>query len=659
MSNWLAKDASQTGAAARATRFIAPGLRTLVIVAGLVSALFRPAGASDEPNVLLILIDALRADHLGCYGYARGTSPAIDDLSERAVLFEKARSQASWTKPSIPSLLTGLYPIQHKVSMGMTERAIRQSSDVLADEHVTLAEALKARGYATAAFVENTQISSSMGFAQGFDLYSENLGDAKAIGASFIKWFESRPRRPFFAYVHFLDPHWPYTPPPPYDEFPRPEGTTVDFNNVNWKYFEREVQSGEIVLTPEDLAAVQSLYDGEIRYADSVIGHMLDALQKGDAYENTIIVITSDHGEAFMEHGTVGHGDAPYEEVLRVPLLVRSPGINPGRITDQVQTIDIMPTILDLVGAAIPGDVAGRSLRPLMRGSPMAAVPTFSDHRPDGAYGNITQSVCDGRYKLIRTFRVEGVNLADKPAWDPPEIQRGTWLEIEGVSRDDGRFLALEIEPQEPMEEVRVSGMIEAVAEDNKSFRLLGFPCRLSPSTRFQNSSGDRLRNGEVIEGLWAQVKGRWSQDGTFDVTRVKFLDEQKSEVKAPVREVDRTDDDSMLITLAGLLVDVDEDTEFEGEWPGWKSDADGSQNRAEESPEAVAERRLVALELFDLDTDPREQSDLSEREPERAQRLYERLDEWERTHARDQAAPQLQLDEATLERLRSLGYLE
>src|SRR5437867_3877425 len=173
-------------------------------------------GAAAQPSVLLVLVDALRPDHLGCYGYGRPTSPVLDELASRSVLFENARAVSSWTKPSIPSLFTSLYPSQHGVFEGSAGGdGSAPESDVLPAEAKTLAEALKERGYATAAFVHNAQLRRQFGFDQGFDLYEETSKDAPAMVHRMLDWLrdgrgERRQGGPFFVYLHLLDVHWPY-----------------------------------------------------------------------------------------------------------------------------------------------------------------------------------------------------------------------------------------------------------------------------------------------------------------------------------------------------------------------------------------------------------------------------------------------------------------
>lgn len=640
----------------RASR-AAIGFLLPAIVAGLLTSAVEVAQASDPPNVLVILIDALRADHLGCYGYARNTSPVIDAVAQSGVVFENARSQASWTKPSIPSLFTGLYPIQHGVFTGTSEKAARIASDVLAEGHVTLAEVFKASAYHTGAFLDNVQISSTLGFAQGFDVYAEDLGTADNITQRAVEWLEATPASPFFAYVHYLDPHWPYTPPASYQEGHVRDAASVDFNSVNWKHFERQIRSGELVLTPEDILAMKRLYDGEIRFADWGIGRLLDLLRAQGRLENTIIVITADHGEEFLEHGNIGHGKSLYEEVLNVPLIIRAPGIESGRISALAQLIDVMPTILDLAGIPIPTGVAGRSLHKLTGGASMRPSPAFADHRPSGNRGRLMQSIRDGQFKLIRTYEMRGGAVAVERPWIPPEIEAGDWLEIDVVRLDGGRLLALEIEPQEAMTELRISGPVTGLDPANSQFRVLDLPCRLVKGAKIRDEADKRVKSDQMREGVWVQVKGTWSEIGVLQVRRVKLLDEPKREIKAPVLGIERTFG-GMIIHLRELIVEVDYETDFEGEWPNWETEQSEASSSLEAAPAQAPERVLENVQLFDLATDPAERENISEQRQDLVRQLFLRLDQWEQAYAGGAEAPQIELDEEALERLRSLGYI-
>lgn len=338
---------------------------------------------AERPNVILVLVDALRADHLGSYGYARDTSPALDAFAREAVLFEEAITQSTFTKSSIASLFTGRAPYEHGVYWGdRRDRAGLLTSDVLLERETTLAEALRSRGYLTAAWVQNTHLRSYMGFAQGFLDYRDQQGNAERINRRFLGWLRGPARlHELFAYLHYIDLHDPYLPEPPYD---RLFGEGSDFYEgidlAEWGAFLEGVRQGRIDLSPADVEELEALYDGQIRYLDDRIGRLFEELKALDLYDRSLIVVTSDHGDAFLEHGFISHSAVPYEELIRVPLLVKLPGGRHGgrRVGRQVRLIDVFPTVLDLL--EIPGSrrVSGCSLVPWIEGSPEAAAENDS-----------------------------------------------------------------------------------------------------------------------------------------------------------------------------------------------------------------------------------------------------------------------------------------
>ena len=240
--------------------------------------------ASRPRLVLLVLVDTLRADHLGCYGHDRDTSPEIDEFAGGAVRYSRAFAPTSWTKPSIPSLFTGRLPSGHGVFEGNSkDEAGRITSDVLADDQDTLAEAMQAAGYATGGFVKNAHLKPFLGFAQGFDVYEEGIGDAAAIHEAFLRWvdesLEARPDQPLFGYVHVLDVHWPYLPPADAAaKFPVGD-VGLDLSEAGQKALRDAVNDGERELTVAEQGALRTLYDACIRGYDRRFGELLDGLR--------------------------------------------------------------------------------------------------------------------------------------------------------------------------------------------------------------------------------------------------------------------------------------------------------------------------------------------------------------------------------------------
>lgn len=315
-------------------------------------------------NVLIVVVDTLRADHLGLYGYERQTSPHIDALAQRAVVFDTMYSQAPWTKPSVASIFTSLYPVQHQV--------LREGTDnQLAPAIETLAEILQKHGYRTAAVSENPHVQRATGFDQGFDHFTGIRG-YKGDSGQFMRkaksWLMEDSEKPFFLYVHLLDPHGPYAPDDP--------GAFLDGLETSQPLV-REGKVGKIVdgeslavpLSAGDVAYLEALYDAEIREIDEAIGGLVEVLETRGLLENTVVVLTSDHGEEFLEHGAIKHGYHLYEESVRVPLVLLVPGLEARRVDDTLaQHIDLAPTLLDLVGIPIPDHFQGRSLRRALAG---------------------------------------------------------------------------------------------------------------------------------------------------------------------------------------------------------------------------------------------------------------------------------------------------
>ena len=318
--------------------------------------------SSERPNVLIYMIDTLRADHVGVYGYEYPTSPNIDALAGEATLFRRGIAQSSWTKPSVVSIFTGLHPQLHGVN---------GRKDALAREAVTLAELLWEGGYETAAIYTNGTLSH-MGLGQGFSHF-QHLREKKdraihrlsdELHEEAVTWLDQRdPERPFLLYLHSTDPHAPFTPPPGYLEQIGRQVSDPDAGLI-----EEVLALRRNVLDEQLRDDLTALYDAEIAFNDENFGDLLKELEARDLLESTMIIVVSDHGEEFFEHRWWHHGKTLYQEQLAVPLIIRFPGgIGAGIVVEELaQHIDLLPTILDVAGINSDLELPGRSLLPLL-----------------------------------------------------------------------------------------------------------------------------------------------------------------------------------------------------------------------------------------------------------------------------------------------------
>jgi arylsulfatase A-like enzyme/Tfp pilus assembly protein PilF len=355
-----------------------------------------PAPTAPQ-HVLIVTIDTLRADHLGCYGNDHVATPNMDRLAREGAMAPEATVPAPLTRPSHVSIFTGLYPSQHGIRDNI--------SRALAPDVPTLAEAFKAAGFDTAGFVSSIVLSAQSGLSRGFDEFSDrfDLGPDAGDEARFldilekrgdvavrdaIDWLERHVQARTFVWVHLYDPHAPYEPPEPY--------------------------ASRYAAEP---------YDGEVAWSDELIGRLDAALTRLGIRASTLTVLTSDHGEALGEHGESVHGFFLYQATLKVPLLLRGPGIRPGtRLPVVARSVDLFPTLLDLSGVAAPKTahiLAGRSLAPAVRSTPstLDEAPAFAESlTPRIHYGwSDLRSIRDGRWKFILAPRPELYDLAGDP----------------------------------------------------------------------------------------------------------------------------------------------------------------------------------------------------------------------------------------------------
>jgi arylsulfatase A-like enzyme len=365
---------------------------------------------TKAPLVVVYLVDTLRADHTGVYGYARKTTPELDAFAKDAVVFDAAVAHASWTKPSVASLLTSRLPAQH--------RAV-QLRDPLDPGYPTIAKRLSDRGWSTGAAIANSVIyGEESAFDPGFDVFAGLHGEedrrSKLVGADVVvekalAFLKSRRGLPTFLYVHTMDPHVPYAPPPPFDRMFEPHPTEGrPAQDPRTDYHE-----------PLDRDRMVAQYDGDVAFGDREFGRFVRELKQAGIYDEALVIFVADHGEEFLDHGRWLHGRSLFDELIRVPLVVKFAG-NEGRgrrVAEQVQLVDVVPTVLESARLPLPPELAGRPLQAAVRGGgrPRPALAEIS-HRGFVAHGVRTEGD-----KYVRRFSPDDDELYFDLARDPGE----------------------------------------------------------------------------------------------------------------------------------------------------------------------------------------------------------------------------------------------
>ena len=330
-------------------------------------------------NVVFYMVDTLRADHLGCYGYDKPVSPHLDAFAREAVLFENAFAQSPWTRPSVASMLTGLWPKTHGVN---------GRNDALSPEALTLPEMLASRGYRSAGITTNGNVAKAFGFAQGFDVYEMPARqDSAHVNERARAFLDANAGYPFFLYLHTVDPHSPYKPSP---EYRRRFAPGVPQEGIGTRKWLRRLHERRLRVTPQIVDHLTALYDAEIASNDASFGALIADLKHRGLWDETIVIFVSDHGEEFHDHGGWEHGKTLYAEMIHVPLLIRIPGMGEGRrVSSLAQHIDLVPTLLSALGLPLPGHLEGRDLLPIFQGSRETAEerPVYSYMDVDGHRG--------------------------------------------------------------------------------------------------------------------------------------------------------------------------------------------------------------------------------------------------------------------------------
>jgi arylsulfatase A-like enzyme len=424
-------------------------------------ALFRPrpsgqVATHEQPNVILITIDTLRADHLGTYGYDPEISPNIDGLARRGVAFEQAITQSPWTVPSTASFITSLHPAE----LGICRKETTTTDMHVDRMRVTLAEIFQDAGYRTHGYAANPLISPKNWFDQGFDHfvdardkfafdleemekrtlpglvcqdsveapYARSLCKLFGLGHSQIaeprlgwhgdrwiteygvRFLRQHKNERFFLWLFYVGPHAAYDPPEPFR--PLPDEISAGRERylrtlTTWLRF-----GGEII-RPVDRQALVSLYDGEIVYTDSLVGQVLDELDRLGLADRTLVVLNADHGEEFADHGGYSHGHTLYDEQVHVPFIISGPGVEAAgrRVETQVRLLDLVPTVCEIAGVPTPEEAEGRSLVPFLRGEEMEELPAFSEALLRTVFEK--KAIRHNGYKLVYDVRRETMELYD------------------------------------------------------------------------------------------------------------------------------------------------------------------------------------------------------------------------------------------------------
>jgi arylsulfatase A-like enzyme len=339
--------------------------------------------ATARPPIVLIVVDTVRADHVGVYGAAHPTTPNIDRFAARAVRFDNAQAPSSWTVPSMASLFTGVYPWRHGVNTAeSTGPTGVKGQPVLSERFVTLATALRQAGYATFGVTANGHLDPKFGLARGFETYRffsfvkhEPVDRAFAATAPELRRALRR-GQPYFLYLHYFDPHHPYLPVRPWIDQWRPDVDPERIKTLTQTEFNRLVLENYFLQHRDAMRLLADLYDSEIAAADASVGAALRALPGAD---RALIVITADHGESFGDHRNMLHGGDLFAETLRVPLLIRWPGATTATVVPApVSLVDLYPTLAAAAGAAPPDYLDGVDLTGLARGEPAPSRALFA-----------------------------------------------------------------------------------------------------------------------------------------------------------------------------------------------------------------------------------------------------------------------------------------
>jgi arylsulfatase A-like enzyme len=607
--------------------------------------------SGEKPNVIIILVDALRADHLGCYGYHMKTSPNIDELAGAGVLFSMAMSPSSWTKPSVPSLFTSLYPSRHGVFEGSSKDTRGYiTSDILQDSLLTIAEVFHQNDYSTFAFVHNAHLKGFLGFSQGFDIYNDRAANVEEINSEFLHWLKEKSDQPFFAYLHYLDVHWPYRPPAPYDTIFGDFKSEIDFYSEEWKSLRDRINDGEMRLDGTDITKMISLYDGELRYLDDNLGVLFDELKKESLYNNTLFIITADHGEEFLEHGKIGHGQSLYGELLHIPLIMKFPGRKweGKKVEYPAELIDILPTLIDYFswqpiqssdGHTLLGSITGEK-------NDESFHHTYSELLHTGRYQRAFMEV---PFKIIETYSGKIRRGASQTFL--PDIHIGDRVEIKGMPGENDYFIAdkISLDDNQDDDDVEIKGILSRTS-DNNNFMILGFKIVILPSVEVRGQDGEPFVLNNLREGMRVKLNGHMYNGDKIEVNRINVRrpDTKRYSLEGIIDSLVTKEKDSSYAYVAGIRILIDSETET------------GSDPRTGEDTRSTSS--LTAIELFDLSIDPSETEDLSTTRKDITGELQVLMNHNFPSVISSIEVPSrevLQLDPETVEELKAIGYID
>jgi len=419
-----------------------------------------PGTAEDEAtfNVVLVSLDTLRADRVGGYGYYRDTSPAFDVLIDSGITFDHAIAHAPHTNPSHMALFQSRLPSQ------------------TSDEEPMLAEVMAANGYRTAAFTGGGHVSAKFGFGRGFDSYAEDVTGFGSTFGAIEEWVRKVGSTPFFLFLHSYDIHLPYDPPAPFGSMftaadydgPVRGNTTKGLAHKVRRRKAYKDYTGPVEVPVADQRRYSDLYDGGIRYTDQYIARLVSLLRMLDLWDHTMLIVFSDHGEEFWDHGSVSHGHTLFQELIHVPLVFHVPGLDGRRVGATVGLMDVAPTILELVGMAGPESFLGRSLVPEITGS-----GPIEDRDPVSEIGR-QRSLVRYPWKIVVDMKTKGYSLYNLES-DPGEARNLESEEFEIAS--EMRVQLLHILAGFEDEDLDVDAVAESVEDKNlrDQLRALGY----------------------------------------------------------------------------------------------------------------------------------------------------------------------------------------